>query len=81
MKKPHTGGFLKSPFNMYEGSSIDSGSHKQATEQNGEESSIAGCVEKKELFSCQQTLQCVQGVSVQRKGTTQRLCLPSPAFP
>lgn len=24
MKKPHTGGFLKSPFNMYEGSSIDS---------------------------------------------------------
>lgn len=25
MKKQHTGGFLKSPFNMYEGSSIDSG--------------------------------------------------------
>lgn len=42
MKKLHTGGFLKSPFNMYEGSSIDSGSHKQATEQKGEESSDAG---------------------------------------
>lgn len=79
MKKPHTGGFLKSPFNMYEGSSIDSGSHKQATEQKGEETSNAGSVEKKGLFSCQPTLQCVQGV--QRKGTTQRLCLPSPAFP
>lgn len=79
MKKLHTGGFLKSPFNMYEGSSIDSGSHKQATEQKGEESSDAGCVEKKELFSCLQTLQCVQRVL--RKGTTQALCLPSPAFP
>lgn len=51
MKKPRTGGFLKSPFNMYEGTSIDSSSHKQATEQKGEESSIAGCAEKKELLS------------------------------
>lgn len=81
MKKLNTGGFLKSPFNMYEGSCIDSGSHRQATEQKGEESSNAGCVEKKELFSCQQTLQCVLGIWVLRKGTTQRLCLPSPAFP
>lgn len=41
MKKPHTGGFLKSPFNMYEGSSIDSASHKQATEQKGRGRSAA----------------------------------------
>lgn len=81
MKKLHTGEFLKSPFNMYEGSSIDSASHKQATEQKGEESRNAGCLEKKELFSCQQILQCVRGDWVQRKGTTQRLCLLSPTFP
>lgn len=62
MKKQHTGGFLKSPFNMYEGRPMHSGSHKQVTEQKGEESSNAGCIEKKELFSCQQTVQCVQGV-------------------
>lgn len=79
MKKLHTGGFLKSPFNMYEGTSIDSGSHKQATEQKGEESGDAGCVEKKGLFSCQQTLPCVHRVL--RKGTTQSLCLPCPAIP
>lgn len=79
MKKLHTGGFLKSPFNMYEGTSIDSGSHKQATEQKGEESGDAGCVEKKGLFSCQQTLPCVHRVL--RKGTTQSLCLPCPALP
>lgn len=36
-KKLHAGGFLKSPFNMYEGSSMDPGSHKQATRQKGVE--------------------------------------------
>lgn len=40
-----------------------------------EESSDAGCVEKKELFFCQTTSLCVQGVWVLRKGTTQSFCL------
>lgn len=80
-KKLHAGGFLKSPFNMYEGSSIDSGSHKQATRQNGEESGDAGCLEKKELSSCQQTfLQCVHA-ALRKGGTTHGLGLASPCFP
>lgn len=43
-KKLHAGGFLKSPFNMYEGSSMDPGRHKQATRQkrSGEESGGGG---------------------------------------
>lgn len=64
---------------MYEGSSIDCGSHKQATEQKGEESDRAGCVEKKELLSCQQTLQCVQ--AVQRKGDHPEALFTIPCFP
>lgn len=58
MKKLHTGGFLKSPFNMYEGSSIDSGSHKQATEQKGEKAATQ--VELKRALLLSADLQCVQ---------------------
>lgn len=63
MKKPHTGGFLKSPFNMYEGSSIDSGSHKQATEQKGEEREAAQVVLKRKSSSPLSRLYSVSGES------------------
>lgn len=63
MKKPHTGGFLKSPFNMYEGSSIDSGSHKQATEQKGEEREATQVVLKRKSSSPVSRLYSVSGES------------------
>lgn len=80
MKKLNTGGFLKSPFNMYEGSCIDSGSHRQATEQKGWESSDAGCVEKKELFSCQQTFTVCPGSLSPEKGDHPEALFTIPCF-
>lgn len=64
MKKLHTGGFLKSPFNMYEGSSIDSGSHKQATEQKREETQV---VLKRKSSSPLSRLYSVSGESESRE--------------
>lgn len=50
MKELHTGGFLKSPFNMYEGNSIDCSSQRQAPEEKAWESSNAGWVERGALL-------------------------------
>lgn len=64
MKKAHTGGFLKSPFNMYEGSSIDC--HKQATEQKGERRAATQVVLKRKSSSPVSRLYSVSGESRER---------------
>lgn len=80
MKKPHTGGFLKSPFNMYEGSSIDSGSHKQATEQKGEECSDAGCAEKKRALLLSADFTVCPGSASPEKGDHPEVLFTIPCF-
>lgn len=80
MKKPHTGGFLKSPFNMYEGSSIDSPAATNKRQNRKARRAATQVVLKGKSSSAVSRLYSVSGESRERGGTTQRLCLPSPCF-
>lgn len=81
MKKPHTGGFLKSPFNMYEGSSTDSPAAANKRQNRKARRAATQVVLKGKSPSAVSRLYSVSGESREKGGgTTQRLCLPSPCF-